>query len=252
MTRSFHERIAGAAFEKKSRTVLAIDPPLSTEDPLEFAEIMVKVAQRHICAIKINLHLLLPLAGSQIARINRLAHSFGLQSIADIKLNDIESTNDAAIHNLVNMGFDAAIANPFVGSAALASLVRRAHSLEAGIIALVYMSHPGATEGFGLEIIAGRKRRRLYTIFLERASLAKVDGIVVGATRLEILKQVMTRAKPLVPVYSPGIGTQGGQVEKAIRGGASYLIIGRSIIEARDPARAAEDIKSKTMSLLQP
>src|SRR3712207_7902784 len=42
--------------------------------------------------------------------------SFGLQSIADIKLNDIETTNAVAVDHLIKMGFDAAIANPFIRS----------------------------------------------------------------------------------------------------------------------------------------
>ena len=53
---------------------------------------------------------------------------------------------------LIKMGFDAVIANPFIGRDALASLVQKAHKADAGIIALVCMSHPEAKEGFGLEI----------------------------------------------------------------------------------------------------
>ena len=83
-------------------------------------------------------------------RINKLAHSFGLQSIADIKLNDIETTNAVAVDHLIKMGFDAVIANPFIGRDALASLVQR-HTRQMASLRLC-MSHPEAKEGFGLEI----------------------------------------------------------------------------------------------------
>src|SRR5919197_6113436 len=103
------------------------------------------------------------------------------------------------------------------------------------------MSHRGAKEGFGLEV-AGRG---LYREFLERAVAAGADGIVVCATQLDILRQV---AKQL-PVYSPGIGAQGGDAGQAIKNGADYLIIGRSIIESRQPAKVAKDIQDKILSV---
>jgi orotidine-5'-phosphate decarboxylase len=174
-------------------------------------------------------------------RINKLAHSFGLQSIADIKLNDIETTNAVAVDHLIKMGFDAAIANPFIGRDTLASLVQKAHKADAGIIALVYMSHPEAKEGFGLKI----QGRGLYKMFFERAETAGVDGIVVGATQDEILKEVAGR----LPVYSPGVGAQGGNSEQAIRNGADYLIIGRSIVEAKQPAKVAGEIQNRILSI---
>lgn len=242
MTRSFRERIAKAAAANKSPIVLALDPPASRRGLAKFAEKTIRAAGQHVCAIKINFHLILPLSAAEISRINRLAHSYGLQSIADIKLNDIENTNDVAVDHLVKMGFDAVIANPFIGKGALAALVQKAHRLNAGVIALVYMSHPGAKEGYGLGV-AGRG---LYRTFLERAEEAGVDGIVVGATQPDILRQVAGRS---LPVYSPGVGTQGGDAMQAIKNGSDYLIIGRSIVEARQPAKAAKGIK-ESISLL--
>jgi orotidine-5'-phosphate decarboxylase len=243
MTRLFRERISLAAAQKSS-VILALDAPSSTADPLRLAEETISAVHENICAIKLNFHLMLPLSGSEIAQVNRLAHSYGLQSIADIKLNDIESTNDVAIDHLAGkMGFDAVIANPFIGQAALASLVRKARSRGAGVIALVYMSSPGAAEGFGLAVAS---KKKLYRIFLERASRADADGVVVGATRPAIIKEV-AREKPEIKIYSPGVGSQGGDLERAVRNGSGYLIVGRSIMEAKDPARAAKEIKERIL-----
>jgi orotidine-5'-phosphate decarboxylase len=120
MARSYGERISRVAAEKKSRIVLAVDPAPSIADVTGFAESTIKSVQDHICAIKVNFHVILPLSGGEIAQINKLAHSFGLQCIADIKLNDIENTNDVAVEHLIGkMGFDCVIANPFMGSGAL-------------------------------------------------------------------------------------------------------------------------------------
>lgn len=240
MTSSFFERIARAASGKKSRIVLALDPPANRPDLQEFAEKTISAAEQHVCAVKMNFHLILPLSATEISQVNRLAHSFGLQSIADIKLNDIENTNGVAADHLTRMGFDAAIANPFMGKGALSALVQKAHKADAGVIALVYMSHPEAAEGYGLKV-SGKKQ--MYKIFLDRATYAGADGVVVGATQLDILKKMSKKKK--MPIYSPGIGAQGGDVEKAIKSGADYLIIGRSIVESGQPAKVARDIQSR-------
>ncbi|MDQ4050218.1 MAG: orotidine-5'-phosphate decarboxylase [Thermoproteota archaeon] len=238
MTKPFFERIAAAAIEKKSPIVLALDTrPQDNQRLPELASKIIDTVQRHICAIKMNFHIILPLSASEIFQINKLAHSFGLQSIADIKLNDIETTNDIAVEQLIKMGFDAIIANPFIGKNALASLVQKAHKKDAGIIALVYMSHPEAREGFGLKIHG----RGLYKTFFERAETANADGIIVGATQDEILKEVGGR----LPIYSPGVGAQGGDPERVIRNGADYLIIGRSIIEAKQPVEVAREMQDR-------
>lgn len=240
MTRPFRERIAKAAADKKSPIVLALDPPAGRRGLPEFVAKTIRAVQQHVCAVKMNFHLLLPLSATEISRINRLAHSCGLQTIADIKLNDIENTNEVAVEHLTRMGFDAVIANPFIGKGALAALVQKAHKANAGVIALVYMSHPGAKEGFGLEVGG----RGLYREFLERAADAGADGIVVGATQLNILRQVKQ-----LPVYSPGVGAQGGDAEQAVRAGADYLIIGRSIVQDRQPARVAKEIQDRVLSV---
>jgi orotidine-5'-phosphate decarboxylase len=241
MTRPFRERIARAADAKKSPVVLALDPPANRRNLPAFAAKTIRAVEQHICAVKMNFHLILPLSASEISRINKLVHSYGLQSIADIKLNDIENTNEVAIDHLTRMGFDAVIANPFIGKGGLAALVQKAHRANAGVIALVYMSHPGAEEGFGLEVGG----LGLYREFLERAAAAGADGIVVGATQLDILRQVGKQ----LPVYSPGIGAQGGDAGQAIKNGADYLIIGRSIVESRQPAKVAKEIQSKILSV---
>lgn len=239
MTRPFRERIAGAAAAKKSPVVLALDPTAGRRSLTEFVAKTIRAAEQHVCAIKMNFHLILPLSGAEISRINKLAHSYGLQSIADVKLNDIENTNEIAIDHLTRMGFDAVIANPFIGKSGMSALVQKAHGLDAGVIALVYMSHPGAKEGYGLEVGG----RGLYRTLLERAEESAADGIVVGATKLDILKEVAKR----LPVYSPGVGAQGGDAEQAIKNGADYLIIGRSIVEARQPAKAAKEIQDRIL-----
>jgi orotidine-5'-phosphate decarboxylase len=237
---SFSARIAQAAKQKKSMIILAVDPKPGTKNPKMFAKKAIAATAGNICAVKFNFHLLLPLAFRDVWDVTKLAHSHGLLCIADIKLNDIEDTNHAALAHLAAMGFDGVIANPFMGTATLKSLAKEAKGLGIGVIALVYMSHPDAGESYGLKAEKGM----VYEIFLERAAQARADGIIVGATQHEIIRKVKGR----MAVYSPGVGAQGGDVEKAVRSGSDYLIVGRSIIESEDQAGAARDFMLRANS----
>lgn len=245
---SFRERINNSSKYKNSQIVLSLDPS-PRSDLIRFVRAIITLLEKYICAIKINFHLILPLSLSQITEINNLIHSYELQSIADIKLNDIISTNEIAIGYLLKMGFDAVIVNPLIGKNALQFAVDQAHEQDAGIIALIYMSHPGAKEGFGINVIKQAKNNNnkvtsMYKVFLDYAYTSQVDGIVVGATQIDILKEISSQKK--TPIYSPGFGTQGGDIKQAAKSGTDYFIIGSSIIGSRDPLNVVKEIRRQT------
>ncbi|MDQ3840893.1 MAG: orotidine 5'-phosphate decarboxylase, partial [Thermoproteota archaeon] len=123
---SFQERIKQSSILKNSRIVLSIDPA-QTLEPKEFAIKSIKHLEHYICAIKLNFHLILPLSKSDLTEVNKVAHLYELQSIADVKLNDISYTNQIAIKHLLEMGFDSVIVNPFMGKEALRSTVLQSH-----------------------------------------------------------------------------------------------------------------------------
>jgi orotidine-5'-phosphate decarboxylase len=245
----YGERITRAAGDHESFIILALDlePQYSN---LKYIEKLVKDLYPFLCAIKINFHLLLPLGQKDIQRINKMVHSHGLQSIADIKLNDIGNSNQATIHHLYKMGFDSVIVNPIIGQKQLTSLVEFTHKMGMGIISLVYMSHVSANEGYGLSTNQGKKQgavTSLFEIFLKYAKKSQVDGIVVGATHTRILNYISSISS--IPIYSPGIGTQGGNAKSALHSGSDYLIIGRSILNSKNRRKSLLDmINSKTSS----
>ena len=43
-------------------------------------------------------------------------------------------------------------------------------------------------------------------------------------------------------IYSPGVGTQGGSVKKAIANGSDFLIVGRTILGSKNPVRTATQL----------
>ena len=237
---TFRTRLARAARER-GPVILAND----YDDARSLESRTLKNIERlhpHICAIKLNFHLLLPLGRREIRNITRAAHRRGLEAIADIKLNDIGNTNRVTAGRLWEMGFDAVIANPVMGPDALKNLARSAHREGMGVITLCHMSAPEARISYELRLQA--RKRRLYRLFLDWALGSGADGIVVGATYPDIIKECSRRAGSRLEIFSPGVGTQGGDARQTRESGSDYLIVGRSILGARDPASAARRLSA--------
>ena len=202
----------------------------------------IKKLHPYLCAVKLNFHLLLPLSNKQVLNINKTAHKYGLQTIADIKLNDIGNTNRVTTENLWKMGFDAVIANPIMGLDSLKNLVKSAHKNGKGVITLCHMSAPEAKLSYDMEVKM-RKKQQLYQLFLDWALEAKVDGIVVGATFPKIIQYCSKKAGRKLSIFSPGVGTQGGNASQVISAGTNYLIVGRTILNAKKPTDVAKDLQ---------
>ena len=233
----------------KSRIILANDLENLSLQKLESNTIKnIKTLSKFLCAIKFNFHLILPLGTKSLTKINRIAHDVGLQTIADIKLNDIGNTNQIATEKLWESGFDAVIVNPIMGPENLQNLIESAHKDDHGIITLVHMSHPGAKSGYGFTVLQPNKKiLKINELFLEWSYSMKADGIVVGATVPQIIKSCHKKAKGRCEIYSPGVGTQGGDPRNAIKSGADYLIIGRTILNAKNPILEAKKLQELSL-----
>ena len=201
----------------------------------------IKKLNPYLCGFKLNFHLLLPLSAKEIIKINKTAHDYGLQTIADIKLNDIGNTNRVTTEHLWNLGFDAVIANPIMGLDSLKNLVKSSHKQQKGVITLCHMSAPEAKLSYDMEIKMGKKQQ-LYQLFLNWALTAKVDGIVVGATFPKIIQYCSKQAGKNLSIFSPGVGTQGGNASEVISSGTNYLIVGRTILNSKNPISIAKEL----------
>jgi len=201
----------------------------------------IKKLNPYLCGIKLNFHLLLPLSAKDIIKINKTAHDYGLQTIADIKLNDIGNTNRVTTEHLWNLGFDAVIANPIMGLDSLKNLVKSSHKEQKGVITLCHMSAPEAKLSYDMQIKMG-KTQQLYQLFLNWALTAKVDGIVVGATFPKIIQYCSKQAGKDLSIFSPGVGTQGGNASEVISSGTNYLIVGRTILNAKNSIAVAKGL----------
>ncbi|MEM3672672.1 MAG: orotidine 5'-phosphate decarboxylase [Candidatus Bathyarchaeia archaeon] len=246
----FRDRIEQVAKKQGSNIVLALDFPFEKPENrsnlFSKAEKILEAAYPYVCAVKFNHHLILPLGVFDgIQELVKKVHDYGLVAIMDCKANDIGSTNEVIAQYYYAAGFDALIANPFIGwEEGLKPIFDVAQKLERGVILLVYMSHKGAVEGYGQTVIDAEtgKETPQYLLFAKKARKYEADGAVVGATYPEKIREVYAILGENVPIYSPGIGVQGGEAKSALKAGARYLIVGRSITQAQNPAETAKQI----------
>jgi orotidine-5'-phosphate decarboxylase len=247
---SFKMKMQESAKSKNSRLVLALDFPFEAianrEKIIVTAQRILKAVHPYVCAVKINHHLTLPLGTFDgVQQLVEQIRGQGMLAIMDAKVNDIGNTNQIISEYYFAAGFDAIIANPFVGwDEGLKPLFEVSKKLNRGVILLTYMSHKGASEGYGQTIIDAQTGEKTlqYISFARKALMWGADGVVVGATVPQKIAEIKQILHDKVDIYSPGVGVQGGAAETAIKAGASYLIVGREITNSNEPATVARSL----------
>jgi orotidine-5'-phosphate decarboxylase len=235
---NFREKMLRSSKRNSSRVVLALDFGGGYDDRLSRAARVLEATKGEIAAVKMNQHLLLPFGLQGAKGLIEICRREELPLIADLKVNDIESTNVNIANSLLDFGFDAVIANPFVGRReGLGRVIEVMHSKDGGVILLVYMSHDGAPEGYGLRVEGGE---RLYRVFAERARDWGADGVVVSAKSPEIVEDTRHIVGKECLIFSPGVGAQGGEAHS----GPDFVIVGRSITESGDPLKVVRELNS--------
>ena len=104
------------------------------------------------------------------------------------------------------------------------------------------MSSPEAKITYEMGVKMGSKNTQLYKLFLQWATKRSTDGIIVGATFPDIVRYCKKESKSTLDIYSPGIGTQGGDIQSTIKAGSDYLIVGRTILSSNNPKKAAQGL----------
>ncbi len=251
---TFRETISVVAAARESNIILALD--LTSPMRGELLDLSLKLLgelSSLLCAVKINRHLVLPLGlYGGVDKVVDYAHRLGIPAIMDCKINDIGETNRVIAENYFDAGFDALTASPLPGwEEGLEPVITLAKRKERGVILLVYMSSRGAEEVYGrMTIDSAGVLRPQYELFAEKAIEWGVDGVVVGATRPEKISETQRLLKGRIPIYAPGVGVQGGSAQNAVKSGADYLIVGRSILTAENPMRTTEQIRGVAWAAL--
>jgi orotidine-5'-phosphate decarboxylase len=155
--------------------------------------------------------------------------------ICDFKVADIPNTVKLIVENAVSRGASAVIVHAFTGDDSLKAAVEAAGDAE--IYAVTEMSHPGA------KMFTAQHAEEMARLGVECGA----KGFIAPATRPDRIAAIRSVVGDL-KILSPGVGAQGGKASDAIKAGATYAIVGRSIYGSDDPKSAAEafaeDIKT--------
>jgi len=241
-TSAFQELLAQATSQHDSRVCVGLDPEIErfpvhlrsrSDAILAFNRAIVDATADLVCAYKPQIaHY--AAVGAEEALLETIRYirerAPGVPVILDSKRGDIGSTAEKyAKEAFERYGADAVTVNPYLGRDSAEPFLQYA---DKGIVVLCRTSNAGAREFQDL-VVDGRK---LYQIVAE--SVAREWNsrgnclLVVGATYPEELADIRARTGEMTFLV-PGVGAQGGDVEKAVRSGRTAAGAGLVINSSR-------------------
>ena len=169
-------------------------------------------------------------------------------TICDAKRADIGNTNTGYVTSLFDwFGFDAVTLHPYLGEEALQPFLERK---DKGCIILCRTSNPGAGEFQDLLV----NNKPLWQVVAEEVSSKWNRNnnclLVVGATYPEEMKKIRSLVGGMTFLV-PGIGPQGGDLEKVMKAGLNSEGLGliihsaRGIIFADNPKEEARKLSEE-------
>ncbi len=169
--------------------------------------------------------------------------------ILDAKRADIGNTNQGYVRYAFDyLGVDAITLHPYLGKEAIEPFLQKK---DKGIIILCKTSNVGAGELQDLII----NKRPLYKLVAQKVTKEwnknKNCLLVVGATYPKDLKEVRKIVGDDMTLLIPGVGAQGGDLEKTVRAGLNSKKAGiiinssRGIIFAKDPREETIRLKNE-------
>ncbi|MCL2334333.1 MAG: orotidine-5'-phosphate decarboxylase [Candidatus Methanoplasma sp.] len=191
-----------------------------------------KAVSGMVDAIKINWPLVLSAGPNMITQLSEFS-----DVICDFKVADIPNTVRLIVEGAVSRKASGVIVHAFTGEDSLREAVKAAG--KADIFAVTEMSHPGGAEFTALHAEE----------MAELGVRCGVAGFIAPATRPERVQAIRSMIGDL-KILSPGVGAQGGSAASAISAGADYVIVGRTIYGAKDPAREAAVIRDEIKPFL--
>ena len=223
------------ALDARERLIVALDLP-----SVQAAETMVSRLGESVLFYKIGYQLAfaggLPFAAGLIAA--------GKQVFLDLKLHDIGNTVTKGVESVAQLGATFLTVHAYPQTMKAAVEGKRGSTLRILAVTVLtsYDDADLAAAGYDLtvpELAAARA---------QQARDTGIDGLVCSAEEAASLRGI---AGPGMVLVTPGIRPAGSATgdqkrimtpARAIEAGADYLVVGRPVVEAADPRRAADAI----------
>ena len=243
---NFIQKLNSVATKNNSLVCVGLDPVLdnlpksitSSKQPFfDFNKTIIDATADLVCAYKPNSAFYEALGADGLEQLQKTCHYISencpdIPLILDAKRADIGNTNDAYGQFAFDyLGVDSITLHPYLGGEALQPFLDRK---DKGMIILCRTSNPGAAELQDLEV-GGKK---IYQIVAERVSKHwNKNGnclLVVGATYPDELAQVRKIVGEDMWILLPGIGSQGGDLQKSLKAGLNEAGSGLMVSSTRD------------------
>lgn len=222
-----------------------------------FNQAIIEATRDLVCAYKPNVAFYESFGAEGISALHRTivdihAVAPDVPVILDAKRADIGNTNAGYVE--AAFGFlraDAITVHPYLGAEALKPFLSRP---EKGIVVLCRTSNPGAGEFQDLPVNGEPLYRYVARRVAKKWNKNGNCALVVGATYPEELREVREVVEDM-PILIPGIGAQGGDVEKTVtagrdsRGKGMIINSSRGIIFASSGTDFAEAARRETENL---
>lgn len=222
-----------------SPVIVALDFP-AAEQALAVAQQLSPSA----CRVKVGKELFTRSGPGIVEALQQL----GFEVFLDLKFHDIPNTTAMAVKAAAELGVWMVNVHCSGGLAMMAACreVLEQHRgttpLLIGVTVLTSMEQSDLA-GIGLDVEPATQVLRLAQL-AERAGL---DGLVCSAQEAQALKQQWPAGQLVTPGIRPAGSAQDDQKriltpEQALQAGSDYLVIGRPITQAADPAQALQGV----------
>ncbi len=186
-------------------------------------------------------------------RVCEMVKEAGAKLFLDLKFHDIPNTVSGAVRNALAIGADMMTLHASGGPTMLRAAREAADAAgrpDAILVAVTVLTHFSENE-WNATFGSGRRVEENVVALARLARASGMTGVVASARELPAIKRAM--GKECV-VVTPGIRlpdsgkddqTRVVTPEQAIKNGADYLVVGRPITAAADPAGACREIVSR-------
>lgn len=216
-----------------SKIIAALDVP----DRSHCLELARQLAP-HVAMVKVGFESFVAHGPSLVTELR----DAGVDVFLDLKLHDIPRTVAAGAREASALGARLLTVHAS-GGAEMVRAARDAAGPETWILAVTVLTSmdQATVDAVGLQGTVAESVQRLGVLAVD----AGADGLVCSALELEALK--LTGGIRVVPGVRPAGTASGDQKrvatpERAVSDGATYLVIGRPIVQAPEPAAAAAAI----------